>query len=387
MTIAPTIQYFDGIALWNFNLSKPETYIISNICLLVSNIIILIFSQRSKEYIFLYKKSLVNIINILSGKLNYHRSDPRYLLLVSIFGYILWILFYGIPSLDSYLYRNPSEVKRGFLESYLSTPAFSLIFETIRYIPFTSFIVYKLYCKNSILCSGLFLLLIFLSCPPTAMSRSISGTILFTIFIITFPKILINNRLHIFIIFGFLFVLPFLDGFRFFMSDVNPFTHMNINYLKGENYDSYSTLLWAIEAGSVTYGYQILGVLLFFLPRVIWESKPIGSGALTTLNADGIGLNISFNFYAESFINFWYFGFIIFPFCILILIKNLDNKILNFTIHENKSISVSISLIMIIYIFFILRGDLMSSFSYLMGLFIAMLISQTILNFSNKLKI
>ena len=59
-------------------------------------------------------------------------------------------------------------------------------------------------------------------------------------------------------------------------------------------------------------GKQLLGAMLFFIPRSIWPSKPIGSGATIAIYQRQSFKNISCPIIGEAIINFGIIGVIIF---------------------------------------------------------------------------
>ena len=49
------------------------------------------------------------------------------------------------------------------------------------------------------------------------------------------------------------------------------------------HYDAFSNVLATleyVEINGISFGYQLLGVILFFIPRSIWVSKPTSTGEL-----------------------------------------------------------------------------------------------------------
>ena len=134
------------------------------------------------------------------------------------------------------------------------------------------------------------------------------------------------------------------------------------------HYDAWSNFMATIEyvdKNDITYGRQLLGVIAFFIPRAIWASKPIGTGILIgnyLMVEHAMWFNnLSNPFISEGYINFGVIGVIIFA-CIL-SIASVKVKYLFLYNDINWFVGMYISL----YMFYLLRGDLMSSFSYLVG--------------------
>lgn len=81
---------------------------------------------------------------------------------------------------------------------------------------------------------------------------------------------------------------------------------------KEGHFDSYQSILSVLNSEIITYGNQLLGVLLFWVPRSIWSNKPIGSGAFMAEITNLDFSNISMNYFAEGYINFGVFGMFLF---------------------------------------------------------------------------
>jgi len=84
------------------------------------------------------------------------------------------------------------------------------------------------------------------------------------------------------------------------------------------------------EIESITYGRQLVGALLFFVPRSIWPNKPVGSGHFVAENMlmtrySFWFTNISMPFPGEGYINFGILGIILFAFILALVSKITDN--------------------------------------------------------------
>ncbi len=150
------------------------------------------------------------------------------------------------------------------------------------------------------------------------------------------------------------------------------------------DFDAFQQLLNTIEFVSVSgisWGKQFLGTLFFWLPRSIWEGKPIGSGALV---ASGVGYdytNLSSPMWAEFYINFGLLGvfilFILYGWICSVLQEKFIHALINNSININRIFIPIFSA----YQLFLLRGELQSTFPYLV-----VILSFTILG-SYKLKV
>lgn len=171
-------------------------------------------------------------------------------------------------------------------------------------------------------------------------------------------KYLLPNLL----LFGLAFVFPFLEVFRYFSFEkLNSFDLFE--YLEVGHFDAYQMFMRALDVGTINYGYGFLGTLFFFVPRSIWESKPITSGIEISQIA-GLRLdNVSMPIIGEFFLNFWYVGIIIGPVIIALLLKIVDEAYGRYNAQQ-------ISLRHLVYfelvglVVYNMRGGLLSSFAY-----------------------
>jgi len=127
-----------------------------------------------------------------------------------------------------------------------------------------------------------------------------------------------------------------------------------------------------VDNQGITLGKQLLGVLLFFIPRGIWSAKPVGSGQVV-----GTWLMSHYQmwFYqisnplpSEGYINFGLPGIIFFAFVLSRIGLIVDRMIVGSS--YMKFVGIFISL----YLFYLLRGDLISCYAYLVGIIVAILI-------------
>jgi hypothetical protein len=166
------------------------------------------------------------------------------------------------------------------------------------------------------------------------------------------------------LLFGLFFVFPFLDIFRWYTSTGdNSFSILDLNTILSGHFDGYQMLVRAIDVGDLTFGFGFLGAFLFFVPRSIWPSKPIGSAqeiaALSNLSFD----NLSMTLVAELYLNFWYLGICFGALSVGILFKLVDKSFLKIRYYE-----VSVQWIyyfqLIGLLLFVLRGSFLSAFAY-----------------------
>lgn len=137
------------------------------------------------------------------------------------------------------------------------------------------------------------------------------------------------------------------------------------------DYDAWSSLCRVMQytqAHGATNGRQLMGVALFFVPRSVWPSKPVGSGAFLFDQLELGFNNVACTFLAEGYINFGIMGSLVFAAAMALLAARYDAW------YWKRGGSARFSLPRLFYfvaigmLFYVLRGDLMSSFAYTVGL-------------------
>lgn len=131
------------------------------------------------------------------------------------------------------------------------------------------------------------------------------------------------------------------------------------------DYDAYSML-----ARSIIYvrdfgpemGHQLLSAALFFVPRTLWPAKSIGSGSTVAESQAQLYTNLSCPFPAEGFINFGVFGLLLFAIILGLVCRCLDNWF-----YKGAGGMRLFYPFGCMFFFFILRGDLLSSWAYFVG--------------------
>lgn len=187
-----------------------------------------------------------------------------------------------------------------------------------------------------------------------------------------------------FLFLGLLILFPTLNAFRGLYTTnltsellIESLGNIRSNFSTSD-YDSYTMLVYTIRyclRVNYTHGFQLLGALLFFIPRSFWPGKPGGSGALIidTLATTVVNPNVSCPIIAEGFINFGLFGVLCFAIVLALSIKKIDH-FYGCGSRQKFMMFDMFYFYLILYSIFLFRGDLMSSFSTLFGYFISFLI-------------
>lgn len=206
------------------------------------------------------------------------------------------------------------------------------------------------------------LLLMLIALFPPGLPRNAIAMYWLPVLLISSKRLNKGNVFIFLMLFGLLVVFPFFDIFRRWNGSFE--YEYSLDFLNDMNFDSSQEFMIAIKKNVITWGYQLLGAVLFFVPRAIWPSKPIGSGALMAED-DGVFSNISMPFFGEGYVNFGFVGVVIFTIVLASICSKLDKKY-----WYNKDVFNRYKpyyLLLVGAILFIMRGDLMSSLAYTLG--------------------
>ena len=177
---------------------------------------------------------------------------------------------------------------------------------------------------------------------------------------------------------GLLVVFPFLNNFRVLTSINDISFDLNFDQFEDLNFDSYSMFMRVISGNIITNGYQFLGVLLFWVPRSLWTSKPMGSGFYVAETTHLSFNNISMPYFGEGYINWGYLGVVLFAIVLAYVLAKLDKKYWTYTHYQGKTINKIKYFMLLGLLIFILRGDLLSSFAYTIGYMVSFEITKRI---------
>jgi len=155
------------------------------------------------------------------------------------------------------------------------------------------------------------------------------------------------------------------------------FEHFN-----GLHYDAWQSIPATInftEINGLSFGYQALGSLLFFVPRSIWVSKPVSSATLVggyLVDYHNLWFdNISVSLPAEGYIDFGILGVVMISILLARLLSFLDSLI------EYSGLMRIFSIFFAFYLFFVLRGSLLPAFAYGIAAFIGIIVIPRLINY------
>ncbi|WP_394333285.1 hypothetical protein [Labilibacter marinus] len=155
------------------------------------------------------------------------------------------------------------------------------------------------------------------------------------------------------------------------------------------HYDAFSNFIASIDYmynEGISYGYQFLGGLFFFIPRSIWTNKPLSGGKeIGKYLIDNFSMwfdNVSMPYIGEAIMNFGYLGLLIFPILLAFFIVYFE-KWSDSGDFLKKMVAVYFSF----HLLFLLRGDFTNGFAYFIGPMLAMYVIPKALSAFRRFKI
>ena len=368
MGVAPLLQYLTNTYAWNFIASDSE--------ILTANFYIILyllsFFVGSKSYIklstdkrfqrcnsFIINNTVLDIFCILSFIFFIFKLKNR--------GFINLFTRGAIQG------KSTMPQSLSLLKEYitLNTSLFSFVFSYLRFRMTNKH-------KFWFIFSGLTFVFSFF---PFAMARNTMAVCYGGIFCVIFFDYIKNNRwFPLLLLIGLVLAFPAVNVFRYIpslaLNQDSDLLGMMLNmiqstYLIGD-YDAHQMIMSSmryVQEYGFTWGKNLLGALLFFVPRSIWTSKPVGSGALVISGLKQHEFtNISSPFIAELFLSFGVVGICIGGFLLGHFVSFIDSKYWRCKARFNY-LKVFYPFGMFMFFFF-LRGDLMSSWAYTFALLI-----------------
>lgn len=277
------------------------------------------------------------------------------------------------------LYVNNFDLNGLFFRSVTHGSRFSPVYQVLsNFSRFTLLLLFLSVYFSS--CNKAFkfylFILIVLCCFPTAMPRYFVALIYIPIMWSLFPFFRKGQNLIIAILIALLTVFPLLDKARR-INDLNDYRFSySFDFFLAGHFDSYQTLMRVLQQDIITGGTQLLGNLLFFIPRAHWPEKPFGSGYFMADMLNYNFLNTSMNYLAEGYINFGYFGVGVFVVVLLAFMRKVDGLL----VRDGERINKFIFIFIFSFFIMIMRGDLLTVFSVLFSFAFSVFSCKVLLN-------
>ncbi|WP_353777091.1 O-antigen polysaccharide polymerase Wzy [Winogradskyella sp. 3972H.M.0a.05] len=322
---------------------------------------------------------------------------------------VLIILLAGIMT----LYLSRSYIINLFTESHWITNARynisvsgQLILKKVLYMmPLGAIVLIKSYFQNNrkitnnaIILFLVYILLITLLLVfknPLTEKRNAIGPIYITLLFLFAPKTLnSNSKSFLFLFFSLVILFPLVAGLTHLdatiMEIINNPSLITEHYEKEGivssfftlHYDAFANVMATAEYVSkhgMSFGFQLLSGLLFFVPRSIWASKPTSTGELignyVIDEYDFVYHNLSNPMVSEGYINFGFIGIILMATALAYFVVKLLNWLFS-----NDPLKRIMAFYFSVHLLFFLRGDFTNGFSYFIGTLIGVMLIPKAIN-------
>lgn len=297
------------------------------------------------------------------------------LTLISIFNLVYRINAIGILNLLS---RSTNTIQ--YADSSSAALLVGKILQSVVYISAVLSVLYRMRTRKGILWCIINILCLITSYFPTGVARYITAMIYMGLMLTCSSRLKSSRVFILLFLCAFMIGLPFLNFFRnLAFSEVilaealrDAVSDISGMWLSGD-YDAYAMMSLTVEyvgQNSPTWGRQFIGVLLFWVPRAWWPEKPVGSGYFVSESMGMTFNNVCCPLPGEGMINFGLPGIILFGLFIGFFITRIDGLYwgsIDFSGKRLRYMDIVYPAACILF-FFMSRGDLMSSFAYMMAL-------------------
>jgi len=370
MGVIPSIEFNTYKVYWDGAQFQIESFLYLNIILFISNI------YAALIYIYIKNRS-IPIYDRIKVKYSVSGTSGVGLIFLSLLS-LFFVFYVNNFSLFSLLVRAGE-----FKESASDSSALITVMTYLgKFIPFYCLMaVLTVESKSKIL--ALYFSIVLLICVfPLGNARFLVAAIYLPILLLIYPSILKGIKGISLFIFSLLILFPFLDNFRNYKDNQEISFIPKLDFFLEGHFDSYQSFLRVLENDVVTYGKQLLGVIFFFIPRSVWEGKPTGSGYFLAEKLNYGFKNISMNYLGEGYINFGLIGVFLFISLLISLLAFFDARF--GLCYKSNTIDYhsTFYLMLLGYVFFLLRGDMMSSFSFLVSAIVSFLLVKVVMQFS-----
>jgi len=230
----------------------------------------------------------------------------------------------------------------------------------------------------------LFCIVLMLLKNPLFERRNSLGPVYLTLMCLFLP-VLLNKR--VFLVFSLFFMMILFPASSMLTHQYGIFSGNDVSFadvlsqITGHyndlHYDAWSngsTMFELIDEQGHGLGKQLIGTLFFFVPRSLWEDKPISSGEMVGQylmeNSTLWFSNLSFSLPYEFFYDFGALGVIGGALILAVFVATIEEKAKKSTVWQIFVVYFSF------YLYFLMRGPLLPAFAYLAPVLIASFMSE-----------
>ena len=380
--LAPVFQIS---AMNDLNFRFPNDFAFNTSSVVFANLLILIFNMVFIFSYLYFKEKKLGKNKEQATEVNFKYNTPLAILVLLAVCVAIAVFNYDYLLKDIsesvYIIKDESTslllLKKKFL---FFTPLGGIVL-TLKHLQMTNKINSNTFFV--VLSLVIFIVLLFFFKNIFTEKRNTLGPIYIALIYLFFPKLLNSNaKFFLFMFLSMVIVFPLSSTLTHIDASLEQiFVKPSLIYesflrfgtisgaFESLHYDAFSNIMATVEyvkLYGLSWGYQLLGVCLFFVPRSLWTTKPLSTGELignhlfdtTPRNFT----NLSNSVVSEGFINFGFIG-------IVVLAIVLAYFIIKFIIwHRSEDcLKQFIAFYFAVHLMFLLRGDLTNGFSYFIG--------------------
>lgn len=372
-------------------ISDPNTLVntlpINKFDIIFVNLLVALFLIT---YLIFYSQPVRKPIFSITSRSEHDQKDLFFVLLILSIFVALW----GLSKISTAI------ITIGPLSDSDSAIRTLIVHKVIFLIPFLAAAIYifhkdanRGYLTNLLIITFL-IALVLLTKNPFFERRNAIGPVYLTLFVLIFPWLISSaRRFFVFLTVVLVILFPISSILtnrdpEYWLETFRPDIMLKevLGHMTDLHYDAWASFLGIVDYvnnNGIQYGEQLLGTLLFFIPRSVWIEKPTSSGEMLGAYLSQSHwlwfTNISAAFPAEGYLDFGILGVLLYAFILAIFTRIIDY-------HANHSSAISriSSVYYAFFLFFLLRGPLLSAFAYGVGAYLALnvlpfLISRVIL--------
>ena len=382
--IAPVFQ-ISSLSLVNSRF--PNDFIFNSSTVITANILIILFNITFfLSYIHFKKKSRINSLVLYEKPIFSKHSTIAILTILLLCTLVVWFNYeYVITNIFESIYIT--NAKSESVSSLLLRKKFLFFLPMAGVVASISYLKEKnKLSTNTIvifICLLIFIIMLFFLKNIFTEKRNTLGPIYIALIYLFYPKFLnSNSKFFLFLFLSMVVMFPLMSSLTPIDATLDQIIEKpNLLYesflrfgtisgaFESLHYDAFSNILATleyVEINGISWGYQLLGVFLFFIPRSIWLSKPTSTGELIgeyLMNTTPRNYsNLSNAIVSEGYINFGFFGVVL----LAIILAYFIVKFISWMISKNY-FKEFISFYFALHLLFLLRGDLTNGVSYFVG--------------------
>lgn len=363
--LAPAIQFKFESNFFNAPLLQTNDYIFGGALVLILLIGYMVL------YALFYKYANAKIKQLNRGIFQVKSIAIYYLLSAS--AVVLFLIL--IKSNFNLMFFRPDDGELK-LKTLGGLAGYSLLL-VLRPVPII--VIWHYWLTSKIKTKHIFLLgvMALITAFPSSLSRGLIAAYYLPFLILATPlgKAKFGYSLSYF--FGIFLIFPLLNVFRSFNNRI----FLGIDAFKTGHFDAFQNFVLLLNENYISFGKQLLGSLLFFIPESVWPQKPLPTGAWLAQQLNFNYSNIAMPYFGEGFANFGFVGMLLF----LILIA-FANAFADVGFHK-KNWSTGFKIVYLFFLgfeFFLLRGDLTSAVNKTSGFVLAVLLVYSTFILSKK---